>query len=245
MSEWPDVPNIGANLRAVRERIATAARAAGRDPRDVTLIAVSKTMPAEAVAAAVAAGVEVFGENRVQEAEEKIPAVRHLLTLTPPAGGQAPQWHLIGHLQTNKVKAAMDLFDVFESVDSLRLADALHRRASASGHCPGAFLEVNVAGELSKGGFTPAELRESAAALARLDGLRWSGLMTVAPLTADTAVQQAVFRDLRLLFEQLAGVFPAPSWRHLSMGMSNDFEAAIAEGATMVRIGRAIFGERS
>ena len=197
-------PDIAANLRSVRERIAVAARSAGRNPQDVMLVAVSKTMPAEAVAAAVAAGVEVLGENRVQEAEQKIPAVRRLLSLDPVTSELTPRWHLIGHLQTNKIKPALGLFDVIESVDSMHVAEALDLRASTMGVRPQAFLEVNVGGEMSKGGFPPDEVRAAAAALARLGGIRWSGMMTVAPLATDLTVPRAVFRDLRLLFEELA-----------------------------------------
>jgi pyridoxal phosphate enzyme (YggS family) len=238
------VPDIAANLRAVRERIAVAARAAGRDPGAVTLVAVSKTMPAHVVAAAVAAGVEVLGENRVQEAEDKIPEVRRLLGAAALAARRAPRWHLIGHLQTNKAKAAAGLFDLIESVDSIHLAQALNRRACEAGVRREVLLQVNVAGEASKGGFAPDELRRAADDLAGLEGLTCGGLMTIAPLCDDGEQLRGVFRGLRLLFEEVGGAFPGASWRHLSMGMSGDFELAIAEGATLVRIGRAIFGER-
>jgi len=234
---------IAANLQSVHERIAAAARAAGRDPASVTLIAVSKTMGATVVAEAARAGATALGENRVQEAEEKVPEVARLLA-DPAAPAVAPAWHLIGHLQTNKAKAAARLFDVIHSVDSLRLAQALARQADAGPRPLHALLQVNVAGEVSKGGFEPDELRRAVAALAGLDSLAFGGLMTVAPLTDSQDALRAVFHALRQLFLELAGVFPTLAWQHLSMGMSNDFELAIAEGATLVRIGRAIFGER-
>jgi len=234
---------IAANLQSVHERIAAAARAAGRDPASVTLIAVSKTMGATVVAEAARAGATALGENRVQEAEEKVPEVARLLA-DPAAPAVAPTWHLIGHLQTNKVKAAARLFDVIHSVDSLRLAQALARQAVAGPRPLQVLLQVNVAGEDSKGGFSPDELRRAARTLAGLDALAFGGLMTVAPLTDSQDALMAVFQALRQQFLELAGVFPTPAWQHLSMGMSNDFELAIAEGATLVRIGRAIFGER-
>jgi len=237
---------IAANLQSVHERIAAAARAAGRDPASVTLIAVSKTMVATVVAEAARAGATALGENRVQEAEEKVPEVARLLAdpAAPAAPAVTPAWHLIGHLQTNKARAAARLFDVIHSVDSLRLAQALARQAVAGPRPLQVLLQVNVAGEDSKGGFAPDELRRAARTLAGLDALAFGGLMTVAPLTDSQDALMAVFQALRQQFLELAGVFPAPAWRHLSMGMSNDFELAIAEGATLVRIGRAIFGER-
>jgi pyridoxal phosphate enzyme (YggS family) len=138
----------------------------------------------------------------------------------------------------------VDLFDVIESVDSVRLAQALDQRSRAAGRRREVLLQVNVAGEESKGGFAPDELRSAAGDLAALEGLTFGGLMTIAPLTEDRELLRNVFRGMRLLFDEVAGAFPAESWRHLSMGMSGDFELAIAEGATIVRIGRAIFGER-
>jgi pyridoxal phosphate enzyme (YggS family) len=201
-------------------------------------------MPAPIVAEAVLAGVDVLGENRVQEAEAKIPAVHHTLPPDVLVSGRSPRWHLIGHLQTNKAKAAVDLFDVIESVDSVRLAQALDQRSRAAGRRREVLLQVNVVGEESKGGFAPDELRRAAGGLAGLEGLTFGGLMTIAPLTEDRELLRGVFRGMRLLFDEVAGAFSAESWRHLSMGMSGDFEQAIAEGATIVRIGRAIFGER-
>lgn len=210
----------------MRERIAAACLRAGRSPEEVIVVAVAKGFPPAAIVEAVAAGIGHIGENRVQEAAAKRPA---LAGLRPP-----PTWHLVGHLQTNKVKLALELFDIIHSVDSLYLAEAISRRARRP--VP-VLLEVNVAGEASKFGFSPRELPPAAAAIARLPNLKVRGLMTVAPLASDAEELRPIFRRLRELRDSLG-------LRELSMGMSDDFEAAIEEGSTMVRIGRAIFGER-
>ncbi len=219
------VGTIAERLALVQGRIAQAAERAGRSPDDVTLVAVGKAFPTEAVAEGIAAGLTHIGENRVQEAATKIPALRHL-----PA-----TWHLIGHLQTNKAKTALELFDIIHSVDSLRLAQVLSRRAQRS--IP-VLLEVNVAGEASKFGFPPSEALQSAEAVTRLPHVDLRGLMTIAPLVGDPEQVRPVFRELRRLRDALG--LP-----QLSMGMTDDFEVAIEEGATIVRIGRAIFGERA
>jgi pyridoxal phosphate enzyme (YggS family) len=222
----PLVETIAANLARVRARIDAAAQRAGRDPRTVRLIAVSKTFPAAAIAAAVTAGVRDIGENRVQEAEAKHAAL---------AGtGVRPVWHLVGHLQTNKVKTALRIFDILHSIDSLRLAEVISRQAAAP---VDVLIEVNVAGEASKYGFAPEETPAAVARIAALPNLRVRGLMTVAPEVADPEAVRPVFRRLRVLRD-------AAGLAELSMGMSGDFEVAIAEGATMVRLGRAIFGAR-
>ena len=228
--------DLAGRLRAVRERIARAAQGAGRRPEDVTLVAVSKTFSADDVRAALDAGVTDLGENRVQEAEEKIPAV----------AGEASnaRWHLIGHLQKNKVKKALELFDLIESVDSSELAQAIGKRA---GDRPvSVLLQVNVADKESQFGFTEKELRDNAAQLAHTPGLALDGLMCIAPLLTDIEQTRPTFRRLRALFEALAPTMRGAGhpWRHLSMGMSNDYPVAIEEGATLVRVGRAIFGER-
>jgi len=219
---------IGERVRAVRERIAAACERAGRDPSEVTLIAVTKTQPAEAVAAAWRAGVRDFGENRVQEAIAKMPEVEALL-----GEGAGVRWHLIGHLQRNKAKAAAGRFVILHGIDSSRLIDAL----AASGHDVRVLLQVNVAGEVTKHGAPPEELPALIAHAARYPTIAVEGLMTVAPLTADPEEVRPVFRTLRQLAER-------HSLPVLSMGMTNDFEVAIEEGATHVRVGRAIFGER-
>jgi pyridoxal phosphate enzyme (YggS family) len=224
---------VAENLLAVRERVSAACERAGRSPDDVAIVAVSKTFPATLVAEACRAGLTDMGENRVQEAAAKIPQVEAL--------GSRPRWHLVGHLQTNKVKTALGLFDIIHSVDSLRLAEAISRQAEQAalrqaGPVP-VLLEVNVGGEASKFGFTPEEVGRAAEQMARLPGLAVQGLMTVAPLSGDPEEVRPVFRELRRLRDALG-------LRHLSMGMTDDFEVAIEEGATMVRIGRAIFGPR-
>jgi PLP dependent protein len=217
---------VGANLLRVQARIADAAVRAGRTPASVRLIGVSKTFPAESVLAATRAGLQDIGENRVQEAIPKATAVA--------SSGAAPRWHLIGHLQTNKVRAALALFAEIESVDSLHLAEMLSRHAVTPIEV---LLEVNVAGEPTKTGFSPAEILTVAGRIAGLPGLDVRGLMTIAPLADDP-------EDVRPVFRQLRELGQAVGLPELSMGMSGDYEVAISEGATIVRIGRAIFGAR-
>ena len=219
---------IAENLRVVRDRVAAACRRAGRSPDDVTIVGVSKTFPAALVAEACRAGLADVGENRVQEAAGKIPQVRAL--------GSHPRWHLVGHLQTNKVKTALGLFDIIHSVDSVRLAEAISRHAEHRAPIP-VLLEVNAGGEASKFGFAPEETGGALEAISRLPGLTVQGLMTVAPLVENPEQARPAFRELRRLGQELG-------LTHLSMGMTDDFEVAIEEGATMVRIGRAIFGPR-
>jgi len=227
--------SIAENLERVRARITAAAARAGRDPAAVRLIGASaayKGVTPPRIEAALDAGLRDFGENRVQEAEAHAAAL----------GARAAQatWHFIGHLQTNKVAAALKLFAIIHSVDSLRLAEQLSRRASdqrAAGQDRlRILLEVNIAGEASKFGFTPAEVGEAVACAGALPGLDLAGLMTVAPVRDDAEAVRPVFRQLRELAR-------ANGLTELSMGMTDDFEVAIEEGATMVRVGRAIFGE--
>jgi pyridoxal phosphate enzyme (YggS family) len=223
------VATIAERLEAVRLRIAEACHRVGRSPDEVTLVAVVKGFPPEVVREGAAAGIRDFGENRVQEAQAKLP---HLADLSP-----RPAWHMIGHLQSNKVKTALNLFDIIQSVDSLHLAEAISRRGPPSAPLP-ILLETNVAGDPAKYGFSPEELPAQAEAIRRLPGLDVRGLMTVAPLAEDADELRPVFRRLR----DLARSLDLPE---LSMGMTDDFEVAVEEGATIVRIGRAIFGERS
>ena len=227
MNATIDAAQIAANLDAVRQRIRRAAERAGRDPERVRLVAVSKTFPAEAVIAAHAAGQRLFGENRVQEAVAKAAAVRE-------AGIDDIIWHLIGRLQTNKAKAAAELFAMIHSIDSLRLAHTLSARAH--GRLP-VLIEVNAGGEASKAGFTLAETREAVAAIHARPNLEVRGVMTVAPPVSDPETLRPLFRGLAALARELA--LP-----ELSMGMSGDFEVAVEEGATLVRVGSAIFGQR-
>lgn len=243
---------IESRVAAVRERIAAAARRAGRSEAEIRLVGVTKTHPAEAIAAALAAGVSEFGENRVQEAEAKIAALSHLRDRIT--------WHLIGHLQSNKAKRAAGLFDLIHSVDSLKIAEHLNRHVAARAPEPGAapcdvLLQVNVSGEESKEGFAlagweerPAVLESFAAevaAIVALPHLRVRGLMTIAPWGPSAELARPTFRSTRRLRDELARRFPHVDWEHLSMGMTDDFEVAVEEGATIVRVGRALFGERA
>ena len=236
MVEEVDSAAIAANLAQVRSRMAAAAARAGRDAEAVTLVAVSKTHPFAAVAAAYAAGQRDFGENRVEELWPKVEAAR-------AAGLNDIRWHLIGTIQSRKSDAAIGPFALIHSVDRMKLAVRLSRDAVAAGTVMAVLLEVNVSGEASKHGFTPDEVRAEAAALQALPGLRVAGLMTMAPY-GEPDQTRPVFRTLRQLRDEMAAAHPGIEWPHLSMGMTNDFEVAIEEGATHVRIGSAIFGLR-
>ena len=223
---------IATHLAAIRGKITAAARRAGRDPSAVRLVAVSKTHPAGAVAAAAEAGERVFGESRVQEAREKIPAC-------PPG----LKWHFIGHLQKNKVRQALPLFSFFHSIDSPSLAQTIDRVAGENGQSVEGLLEVNISGETTKHGFTPDALRKEFPALSSLRHLRIRGLMTMAPYSDNPEDARPVFRMLRELRDELQSAHNHPL-PELSMGMSGDFEPAIEEGATLVRVGSSIFGTR-
>ncbi len=223
---------IALHLSKIHRRIADAATRADRDPASVQLVAVSKTHPASAVHVAVSAGQRVFGESRVQEAKEKIPAC-------PPG----LEWHFIGHLQKNKIRHALPLFDFFHSIDSLPLAQAINRIAQETGRTVSGLIEVNVSGEASKHGFSAEQLRADFSALTALPQLRLRGLMTMAPYAEEPDQARPFFRALRELRGELQQTQGA-ELPHLSMGMSGDFETAIEEGATLVRIGSSIFGER-
>lgn len=216
---------IADNAAGVREKIAAAANRAGRLPEDITLIAVSKRQPADAVTEALAAGLTQFGENYVQEAADK----RALVT-----GGA---WHLIGHLQSNKAKLAVTLFDLIQSVDSVKLAREIGRQAQAIGKTQAVLLQVHLGDEETKTGLPPEAVLDTAAALAGIEGLDLRGLMGVPPLGVDP---RPYFAQARTLFEQL----PPANRQTLSLGMSGDYEAAIEDGATLVRVGTAIFGVR-
>jgi pyridoxal phosphate enzyme (YggS family) len=213
-----------------RRRVAVAAQRVGRDPADVTLVAVTKTFTAETVIDAVLAGLTDIGENRIQEAVPKITAVNQWAARERR---QPPTWHLVGHLQRNKVRDALEHFAILHSLDSVRLAEALDQRAQRT---LDVYVEVNVGGEESKQGFAPEDVSKALAAVSRLSHVNPIGLMTVAPLAEDEVVRK-VFRSLRELAQ-------ANGLKELSMGMSNDFEIAIEEGATCVRLGRVLFGER-
>ncbi len=234
--------NVERNLGLVRERIADAARSAGRNPDEVRLVAVSKTFPPDKVLAACRAGAREFGENRVEEARDKIPAVNTAIDPSAPI-----LWHLIGHLQRRKARDAVELFDLIESVDSVRLAETLQRQAAAAGKRVRVLLQVNVARDPDKFGFLTEPRSEFLASVARileLPALRVQGLMTIGPLVPDPEQARPFFRGLRQVRDELAVRFAGAEWHELSMGMTDDFQVAVAEGATIVRIGRAIFGER-
>lgn len=223
---------IAVNLERVREQIAQAARKSGRLPNEVELVAVSKTHPAEKVQAAVEAGQTLFGESRVQEARAKIPLLSSRL-----------RWHFIGHLQKNKIRHALPLFELFHGIDSLPLAQDLQRIAEEDGMRPRVLLEVNVAGEASKHGFSPERLREELDALLSLGRLTLEGLMTIPPLAPEAETARRYFVMSRELRDRVETEFKV-KFPHLSMGMSGDFAVAIEEGATLVRVGTAIFGAR-
>lgn len=224
--------DLAANLHAVQTRIRAAAERAGRNPADVLLVAVTKNQPPDIVAAAAAAGLTVFGENRVQEAKAKIPLCPSNL-----------RWHMIGHLQTNKCRDAVELFEMIQSVDSLHLALELNKRAEQMAKYIPILLEVNVAGESTKFGYKPETLLAELRTINELPRIQIQGLMTLAPWSPEPEKVRHIFRKLRELKTECEQILGAPL-PHLSMGMSNDFEVAIEEGSTMVRIGTALFGPR-
>ncbi|MGB9724366.1 MAG: YggS family pyridoxal phosphate-dependent enzyme [Chloroflexia bacterium] len=234
--EW--VSRIALRLANVRERISEACRRAGRRAEEVGIVAVTKSFPAEVVRAAVAAGLSEIGENRVQEARDKRALLGDLAGV---------RWHLVGHLQKNKAGLALALFDLIHSVDDVELARVLERRAAALGRTVPVLLEVNVGEEASKFGFPPREevLFQAVEAILVLPHLRLEGLMTVAPIVSDPEEVRPTFARLRTLRERLRGRFPEAPWTHLSMGMTDDYVVAVEEGATLIRLGRALFGERA
>jgi PLP dependent protein len=231
--------SIAENVERVRERIRLTASRVGRDPKAITLMGVSKTFPADAIREAYDSGIREFGENRVQEFAGKADALRDL--------GEA-RWHLIGHLQSNKAAKAADLFHAVDSVDSLKLAQRLNDAAGAAGKPLRVLIEINVGGEAAKSGVAPdsAELDRLLAEAPRLANLEFRGLMAVPPFTENPQGARPFLRKLRELREQISGRgFPRVSMDELSMGMSHDFEVAIEEGSTCVRVGTAIFGGRA
>ena len=241
--------SIAENIAQIREQIAAAARRAGRNPADITLMAVSKTFPVESIRDAYAAGLRVFGENRVQEFAGKANALRDL----PDA-----EWHLIGHLQTNKAAKATELFDAVDSVDSVRMAEKLNAFAESAGKTLSVLIEINVGGEQAKSGVEPGsyercsdepgsdELEQILRGAPRWEHLKIRGLMTIPPYAEDPESSRPYFRQLRQIRDSIAArELPKIGTSVLSMGMSHDFEVAIEEGATCVRVGTAIFGERA
>lgn len=224
--------SIAENLERVREQIAQSAAKTGRTADDIELVAITKTHPPEKVREAVEAGQTLFGESRVQEARDKIPELPSNL-----------RWHFVGHLQKNKIRYALPLFELFHSVDSLALAQEMDRIAADEGMHPRVLLEVNVAGEGSKFGFAPDKLREQMEALLALQRLSILGLMTIPPLADEAEVSRRYFVQLRELRDRLQTEFHV-DLPQLSMGMTQDFPIAVEEGGTLVRVGTAIFGER-
>lgn len=225
---------LAANIASVRTKIATAAQRAKRDSSEITLVAVSKTKPLEMVKMAYDLGIRTFGENRVQEALLKIAEFR-------PAD---IHWHMIGHLQSNKAGKVVGAFDCVHSVDSLHLARIIDRQAEKLNIHQPVLLQINISGEASKEGVAADEAISVARELVAFPHLDVQGLMTVAPLVEDAEETRPVFRALRLLRDRLRDEIPTCSWQQLSMGMTDDYHIAIEEGATIVRVGRAIFGER-
>src|ERR1041385_6252910 len=225
--------SIADNLDRVQEQIASAAAKSGRTASDVELVAISKTHPAEKVREAIEASQSLLGESRVQEARVKIPELPSNL-----------RWHFVGHLQKNKVRQALPLFEMIHSIDSLSLAQDVDRIAEEEGLYPRVLLEVNVAGEGSKFGFVPDQLREHLEALLALPRLTVEGLMCIPPIADESEVSRKYFVQLREIRDSLEREFGL-KLPQLSMGMTNDFSVAVEEGATLVRVGTAIFGERS
>jgi pyridoxal phosphate enzyme (YggS family) len=224
--------DLASNLEQVRKRMAAACERAGRDPGSVTLLAVTKGQPPEVVREAAQAGLTLFGENKVQEGKAKIPLCPGNL-----------RWHMIGHLQTNKCRDAVDLFQMVQSVDSLHLAEELNKRAEQAARTLPVLLEVNIVGEASKFGYKPEALLAEFERINALPRLEIHGLMTVPPWSPVAERSRPMFRRLRELKEQCEQLLGAPL-PHLSIGMTGDFEVAIEEGATIVRVGTALFGER-
>jgi pyridoxal phosphate enzyme (YggS family) len=230
--------SVAANIASIHERIAAAARRAGRKPNEIALMAVSKTHPPERIREAYQAGLRLFGENRVQEFASKIGALQNLPDVV---------WHMIGHLQTNKASKTVELFNAVDSVDSLKLAEKLDAAARQLGKKLDVLIEINVGGEAAKSGAAPdsPELEELLLAAPHLDGLQFRGLMTVPPFADDPQAARPYFRKLRALRDAIAArKLPSVNMDVLSMGMSHDFEVAIGEGSTCVRVGTAIFGKR-
>ena len=225
--------SIAENLERVREQIAHAAAKVGRAPNEVELVAITKTHAAEKVREAIQAGQSLFGESRVQEARAKIPELP-----------SAIRWHFVGHLQKNKIRHALPLFEMIHSVDSLALAQEMNRIAEEEGMRPRVLLEINVAGQGSKFGFAPDKLREQMEALLALPRLSVLGLMTIPPLGEEPEASRKYFVQLRELRDRLQTEFRV-DLAQLSMGMTQDYAVAVEEGATLVRVGTAIFGERS
>ena len=225
---------ISSNIRLIRQRMGVACARCGRDPQSVRLMAVSKTVEPERIRQALDAGVTLLGENYVQEAREKIPAIGHVA-----------EWHMIGHLQTNKVKYVVNLFDWIHSVDRLELARELDKRAGQNNRRLNVLIEVNVSGEESKSGIEATQALELVRQVSLLPNINLRGLMTMPPYSDNPENSRPYFQALRKLRDDISAAdIPSIPMDELSMGMTDDFEVAIEEGATIIRVGRAIFGNR-
>ncbi len=229
--------DIAGNLSRVQERIAAAAERAGRDPSEIELVAVTKGFPADYIMRAAEAGVRIVGENRAREAASKYLEVS---SKVPPE----LEWHFIGYLQTNKAKSVVKFSDLIHSLDRESLAKELDKRASEAGKTQRVLIEVNVAGEQEKSGIEPSVLEAFVDTFVSYPNLRLEGLMTMAPMAADPEFIRHVFSHLKLLYDKVNDKLDSTYFKRLSMGMTDDFEVAIEEGSNMVRIGRAIFGDR-
>jgi pyridoxal phosphate enzyme (YggS family) len=235
---------IKTNIIKVRERIAQAAKRSGRAPESIQLVAVSKTVPVEKIIEAVDAGITDIGENRVQEADQKYQAIYKDEATIPIIG--TIKWHLVGHLQTNKIKRALEIFDMIHSVDSIHLMDAIEKRATKMDKVVDMLVEVNTSAEETKYGVKPEEIVDFIERASQYDHLRVRGLMTIGLFAEDPEVVRPCFQQLRELRDKVANLnLPSIEMKYLSMGMTNDFEVAIEEGANIVRIGTAIFGART
>lgn len=225
---------VGRNCREFMARLEIVAKNAGRNPAEITVVAVSKTRPIEDILTALLAGMSNIGESKLQEAQAKLSGMQRDFVL-----------HMIGHLQTNKVKAAIDLFDIIDSVDTIKLARLINEEAQKQQKNVPILLEINCSREEQKYGLAPEETLEVAAEVAQMKNLDLRGLMTVAPFVEDESLVRAAFSELRELFGSIKIAIPGMrEFKQLSMGMSDDWELAVAEGSTMIRIGRALFGER-
>jgi PLP dependent protein len=225
--------SVSENWSRLRDKAAAAARRAGRNPEDVSILPVSKTFPASVVREAYDAGLRTFGENYVQEAlakMEELPDDIH--------------WHMVGHLQSNKARQIAGRFALIHSLDSLHLAQELEKQSAKRGVAQAVLLQVNIADEGTKSGFEPAAVMDAAGEISELEHLEMRGLMTIGPLEAEPESVRWVFRELRQLRDKVQAQLPGVQLGELSMGMTGDFEVAIEEGATIIRVGRAIFGER-
>jgi PLP dependent protein len=244
--------DIAENLRQVRERIAEAALRSQRDPQKIELVAVTKMFPVGMIVEAWEAGQRHFGENRPEEGATKIPSALRSILMGPPAG--VPVWHMIGHVQSRKADLVVAHFDIVHSVDRLKIAQRLNDLAAGMGRCMPVMVECNVSGEAGKHGYQAARWQEEqalreqlyseVASLVKLPYLQVLGLMTMAPITEDPETVRPVFASLRGLRDWLREQFPEVDWSQLSMGMTGDYTVAVEEGATVVRVGRGIFGAR-